>query len=205
MAISRDATSSIDYGAGSSWTHVCAANATLLVMGIRSETGGTPTATYNGVAMTRQFVVLSGGMNYALFYLKNPSSGSNTIAVTNSDSIGGGAISYIGVDTSVTVPNASNSASDSAGASLSVTTTIDKCWSVFFVGDRSGTNPSNGTNTTRQVSPAGGASLAIFDSNGPITPAGSFNQTATISGSDEAVMQFAFAPTPTKNRMFMVF
>lgn len=85
-----------------SWSHTCASDANLLVMSSAIHTGGSGRAitsiTYGGVAMTAAKVVDT----CEIWYLVNPSSGANTLAITWSGSptyLSASAVSFKGADT----------------------------------------------------------------------------------------------------------
>lgn len=62
------------------WSHTCATG-TVLFVGVSCSNSGT-SVTYNGVAMTQIFTTgLFLGV-FSIFYLSNPSSGTNTVAVS---------------------------------------------------------------------------------------------------------------------------
>lgn len=191
MAIAYDATSNNSSSSSTNvtWSHTCTgSNRGLFLFVIAS--GGTPTATYNGVSMTLQ-TSNAGTMGYS-FFLENPASGSNTVSISASSGIlGGVATSYTGVlqASAVDVKNFSNV--NATTIALSLTSTVDNCW--FVAGGSSPTTGmSAGANTTQRANPSftGGIPVAIFacDSNGPKALAGSLTLNMNTSNASNTQM-----------------
>lgn len=153
----------------------------------------TPTGvTLNGVAMTK---IQTGGNKAgtsfeSMWYLVNPSTGTQTLAVTG----GGGTTgalwsSYSGA--SVTgVPDSSTDYSSVSGATKTISTTVvaANSWLVLTTADNTG-NASAGSGTTQRAYNTSWA-LGIYDSNGTvgtgsqslqITRGSAFNIYATIA------------------------
>jgi hypothetical protein len=127
-------------GSPISWTHICAASATLLLVGVSYDdfTFSTVTlsATYNGVAMTSLGAVNSNNNTAGfiqLFALASPSTGSNTVTVTRtSGSVAGmlgGSMSYTG---STGVPTATTAAGSSTTPSITVTSNVGDMAAAFM-------------------------------------------------------------------------
>ena len=132
MAVAFDAvgTPASQVGVGTSpitWTHVCAATATELLVAVSVDSAAdaslTVTATYNSVSMSSVLRWQSGGSGHnvgflQVFRLQNPSSGSHTVSVAvggtgSIDWLNGGSLSFTG---SATIGTAAHN--DSAGASV---------------------------------------------------------------------------------------
>ncbi len=192
MTIAFDAASGA--GDGSNTTsrtvsHTCTGSDRALVLGVQS--GATPPsdiitgATYNGVSMTlvAKLVTNSSHPVY-LFYLSNPASGTHDIVVSASGSqtILMAAASYTGVNQSGQ-PEAFNSltAQTSASVTVAVTTVTDNAWTVLVAGDSAGTVGAGTGSTKRAGDGLAGDLTAVFDSNGPISPAASNSMTATAA------------------------
>lgn len=138
-AIAHDADSHTDGGTSATfnWSHTCTgSNLVLMVFVGIIDTGLHPTVsgiTYNGVALTHVVASNNYGTssNYAdYWYIKNPTTGANSIAVTLSSApniqVFGGGISLTGVDQTNPIDafNTSNSAGGNCpGACPSVTVT----------------------------------------------------------------------------------
>ena len=174
-AIAFDAAATLNYGGGTTFSHTCAAGATLLIVQTRCDAASVTAVTYNAVAMTQIATVNNGG-TYQLWYLVNPTSGANTIAITGTGNVGGCSTSYKGTATTG-VPDAFNS--NAASLTLSVTSIADRCWAVFAAEDRSGALPAASTNFTIRASPSAATSMVLGDSNQVITPPGVFTMVAT--------------------------
>ncbi len=177
-------------GVTSSWTYaftVSSASDRLLVVGISGDViGGADditSVTYNGVSMTFSNKTQdngSGRFQY-LYYLLNPATGTNNVVITAATShyLISGAALYSGVQG---VDNAGTNSTSSVGNTLtsSLTTNVNNCWTILFE-----------TSYNGNAAPVAGAGLVLrnfdaifgvwglFDSNGAITPAQSYNMTTT--------------------------
>lgn len=193
-AIQLDATS---YNSGTStsvtWGHTCTGTDRILFVGF--ATGGSPTSvTYNGTSMTLVASNTTGQDTY-LYMLVNPDTGSNTIAVNLSGSswVYAAAASYTGVEQS----NQPDGIDDSygAGATLTstVTTTDDNCWGVLV--NRSASSGIATANSGCGLRVPFPGYVQLFDSVGPITPAGSTSFVTNTSGAGVATHAMAtFSP-----------
>lgn len=178
-----------------SWSHSVTASGenTILVVGISlwDPTGanrGVTTVTYNSVTMT-QLRSDDNGSNIesSIWYLVNPSTGSNTVAVTldgtNNRAVGG-ATSYTGVDQGSSVDaQAGGTVSANPSTNLLVTTVADNAWVVDVVTSSLGTNNviTVGAGQTQRWNVTVGTTRASGGSTeGPKTPAG--NVTMSWSG-----------------------
>ena len=154
----------------------------VLVVGVGqgSPDGDTVTdVTWNGGSQTISQVakrLTPGGEEIYLYYLQNPTPATSTVTIS-----GTGAnnhyllmVTYSGVKTSGQ-PSATSSAATLGGSLTDTITTVDNnSWTVLFGGVQTGT-PAAGTGLTRlQLGDFG--FLALFDSNGPVTPAGAYGQ-----------------------------
>src|SRR5258708_6580826 len=129
MAIAFDAESSGGVNVAS-WSHtVTGTNPGLVVFTEGDASDNTPSITYGGIGMNivTKLAINADRWQYA-FYLLNPKTGSNTVAVSGSTFTTGLALSYtgvfkIGVDNFVTNTAAS-------GSSLSATLNVidSNCW-----------------------------------------------------------------------------
>ena len=158
--------------------------------------------TYNSVAMTLGAKKQVTGARWTyVYYLLNPASGANTLAITQT---GGnflvvGAADYTGVKQSGQPDaTATNDTGGSHATSLttSVTTVADKSWAIMC--DQGPDKQATaGTGATRRAVDAAFADWAIFDSNGAITPAGSYSMTAlTTDGSSQIMGQVIVSFSP---------
>lgn len=191
MAIAYDATSNNSSSSSTNvtWSHTCTGSDRFLYLFVFA-TGGTPSATYNGVSMTLE-TSNSGTAGYS-FSLMNPASGANTVSISASSGIlGGVATSYTGVaqSSAVDVKNFTNV--NATTIALSLTSTVDNCWFIAG-GSAPTTGMSAGTNTTQRANPSftGGTPTALFacDSNGPKTPAGSLTLNMNTSNASNTQM-----------------
>jgi len=134
--------------------------------------------TYNGVAMTqlrKQDFTTSDNSWHYIYGLLDPATGTNDIVISTDTSVIllARAVSYVGVDTDQTLPDASNSDTGTSVGSLStsITTIADNCW-IFAGGYGNQTGGVDaGTNLTLRVTGTD-TSYSAFDTNSSITPAG---------------------------------
>src|SRR5262245_11888652 len=181
-------------GAVSTWTHTCTGtNRVLIVAGMDGGTAGPSAVTYNGVALTiRASFKPTGGDRFIwLATLQDPPTGAHAVVVTPNADCYAHSISYTGA-TVGTYGQATVS-----GTSLAVSLAHqDQAWLVALarVG---GTTMTGGVNATVRRSSTSGvpATLAIFDSNGPLTGAGTDAIGFTCSASD-AMGEIAVALAP---------
>ncbi len=111
-----------------SWSHTCTGNERLLIVGLSVGFGTTLTVagvTYNSVSMTSAGRVQSNNQNdgyVELFYLVNPTVGTNTVQVTadSAKDLIGGSVSFIGVDQTTPVSNTATAFGSSAAPSVNV-------------------------------------------------------------------------------------
>jgi hypothetical protein len=178
---------------GMTYSYVCGSgsNRLLVVNATGDVTSDIVTGvTYGGVSMSLVGKHYGGGGGdrwQYMFELLNPASGANNIVISASgtcDRIMSVAADYSGAKQSGQ-PDASitnGSAGGSGTLTTSVTTVADGDWVVLcetgFNVDQS--PPGVGAGSTLRVTGSFG-SLAIFDSNGPVTPAGSYSMTTLRS------------------------
>ena len=180
MAVAFDASSQAS-SSGSvnslTWAHTCTGTDRILIV-LFGENTGTPsqsTVTYDGVSMTAFSTVSSPFANNKIgWYLINPASGANNIVATRTTTstavIRGVAASYTGAKQSgqPDAQNTFNVASSTSG-SAAITPVADNCWHIVTYNNDSSSTVSAGASTTRRQANTGDASMAILDSNAPIT------------------------------------
>jgi hypothetical protein len=137
--------------------------------------------TWNGSAMTKLATLTnaqsSNGRYSYFFYILSAATGTHNIvcSASSADAFGITAASYSGVS-NTGQPDASTTNSSSAQANLttSVTTVADNSWTILaeFAYD-GGSTPTAGAGSTRRAVNSSFGTTGLFDSNGPITPAGS--------------------------------
>lgn len=189
--IARDGTSSASaLSGGTNFTipHTCAGTNRLLVVGIFGKAITTDiltSVTYNGATMTRFNAQINvGGHSMWVYYLLNPSTGANNIAITTSSDPGSGggggglyavAGSYTGVFQGGFPENSfisANPSSSAAAFSTGVAPTNPYEWGIIFLaGDK---NPlslqaasGNGSVT---VIPVATTYIFLADTDGTISP-----------------------------------
>lgn len=213
MAIAFDAVVNASYGGSATltktWSHTCTGSDRFLFVNILN--GGTTDlvtgVTYNGVDMTR-IAGQAGDFYHSMYGLANPASGANDIVVTcsSSNNIIPNSISYTGVN-QTGQPNvfAYNNNTSSTSITSSITTITDNSWLMMFMRKNTGGSATAGAGTTSRVNDTT-YGLHTFDSNAPITPAGSASLIANHSTSSKWTIIVAFAPVgaaPASNKGFL--
>src|SRR3990167_1553579 len=134
MAIAFDAATNDQVQGGSStlnFSHTCTGSNRFLVVACWWGSGAnTITATYNSVSMT----AFGTTDNLKFFYLINPASGANTLAVTHSAAVWCCSASYTGVHQTTYLNGSTNQVGGSGATETNaVTTTIDNSWVIAGV------------------------------------------------------------------------
>lgn len=205
MAIARDANSN---GRASATTvtvaHTCTGSNLALFTYVYSEDATDDiTVTYNGVSMTNllsDHFVADGTWHY-IFGLLAPATGTNNIVVTSGASAtnfkSASSESYTGVKQSG-LPDSSPAGTNSAAANaltITFTTVANNSW--VFLGAE-GAVQTAGTGLSQIRFDTTGASLGIYDNNtnGAITPAGSYTATVNYTGNGHVnLLGVSFAPS----------
>ncbi|NTW31404.1 MAG: hypothetical protein HGB12_02025 [Bacteroidetes bacterium] len=202
-AIAFDASSTFGESQTSSATfsHTCSgANRILFVGGwVRGVSNFVTSITYNGIPMTQignQIDVLNNGGYHDkvfLFYLINPTSGTNNIIVTYTSTNWQcvSAVSYTGAKQSLQPDNFANNGPTSTNSlTTTLSTVADNCWTILAgLSDNGNTSAGAGTTLRKTASNA-----AIFDSNGPITPNGSTSLIFSAASENKVAVMASFAP-----------
>lgn len=180
-----------------SHSHTCTgSNGILFAVGYSNSTSGTLTATYNSVAMS-SIVTASNGIKITLFYLVNPATGANTLAV-NWDGAATvlrvASASYTGA-AQTGQPDSSTSGTDATSPfRISTTTVADNSWTIAAFGDNGGSALTVEAGTTNRAG-SGTSTLVLGDSNAAKTPAGSVELGCTGTSGGVQVIA-SFSPTP---------
>jgi hypothetical protein len=167
----------------------------MLFVGVRVTSTATPTVTYAGASMT---LVKSATFNFGadvnyLFALVAPATGANNVVVTVGTSSGlvSSAVSYTGVFQSTTMDNSTSNNTTGSTATVTLTTIANNCWTVAFTGASNSSTITAGAGSTLRSNT--GQVAAMFDSNGPKTPAGSTSMTVNIGVStSQATLMVSF-------------
>ena len=189
-----------DSGTSVSTAMTLGASADILIAGIiGSANGGADdftSVTFNGVAMTlgakRAASTAVNRYIYA-YYLINPGTGSSYNLVANrttSDFIYLCGASYSGAKATGQPDATATADSNSATASFasSVTSVSDGCWRITIAGGYDGNNaPAAGSGLTRRGYDTVYGTGGIFDSGGPVSPAGAYSGTTTYPGSSNSI------------------
>ena len=191
-----------------SWTHVCASNATLLLVSISSDNDtGVPTVavTYNGVSMTAipsgtaQTGTTTTDRSIFTFYLVNPAVGSHSVAftltgTTSGTGVVGGSVSFLGSDTTTPLGTAVNN--QGSASTASVTTTGSTANDLVFstVSSASTSAPTAGTGITSQFNLVSGTNL--YGVGGTQTGGASVVSTWTTGAVKHAMVGVAVRAAP---------
>ena len=202
MAIAYDAVSSGGgVGAGDkTWSHTVTGSNTILVVGVTSYNGDSPTVTYNGVSMT-QAIARNGSnsLGSRIFYLVNPTTGTNTVSISSIyGAVTGTATSYTGAGGIGATANQLPSAGTNP-QTLAVTTTVNNSWLVGTTVAGSIITFAAGTGTTLRaqlVNSGGSYGQNLFDSNGAKTPTGSYSLQSTGDSGGVNIIQEVMEITP---------
>lgn len=121
MAITADSIGTAQSSTSStslSFSHTCAAGATLFVSVAQRDAGNISAATYNSVAMTKAVTSAEASdFECSVYYLLSPATGANTVAFTTSATsrwIAAVAISFLGVDQATPIDDTDTSGLDTA-------------------------------------------------------------------------------------------
>lgn len=204
MSITFDSSShnSTASGTSISSTHTCTGT-NLVLFAMVYQSGDTPvgsffSATYNGVSMTKidDAFINDANINMALFYLLNPTTGSNTLtgiyasSATKLQVVGA---SYSNVKQSGVPDTFSDSGGSSTGTSMtgSVTTIADNCWVIMAGGSQQGGLAASTGSTLRDAT---NGNSGLFDNNASKTPPGSVSMSLTNTSGNKGYIIASFAP-----------
>lgn len=155
MAVAFDAQSSGSVNPATTLTvaHTCTGSNRVLLVGLSTNntTDIVTGVTYAGVSMTKLKTQVVQGLYYSyLFYLQNPSSGTNNIVATASSSSLMGAISasFTGADQVSTPDSSASGTTTGAGTTVSATTTVVAANSMLFGHCRASNGLGADTGTT---------------------------------------------------------
>lgn len=180
-AISFDAAS--DSAGSASWNHTTSGSNRYLVVWILGNSTDTVTGvTYNGVSMTRLVAAIDSADRWTYLYgLANPTIGTNSISV--SGGIGYAiATSYDGVAQTGQPDATGHAFSVPFPITLTFSTMANNSWVIYgcYAEDASSISASTGTTLRRILSIDN--RMGMFDSGGPVTPAGSYSGSITGTG-----------------------
>jgi hypothetical protein len=135
---------------------------------------------YNSVSATLVRKIQDGASRWSYMYiLANPATGTNTLNVTTSSSVGLGAIvgTYTGCETSGIPDSSAQGGNSGTNWTMTTTTVADNSWLVGVWGGANTPTPSTGT-TQRKYQGGAADQMYFYDSDSEKTPAGSH----TLSG-----------------------
>lgn len=181
------------------WSHTVSGAETLIFVGVilKIPLGGSISGvTYNGTSMTLidtmdgSNIVSNSGFRNSIYYLTNPTTGSNTVSVSftgTSASAAGGSISLTGVHQTNPLDNHNCNADTTGDATVSITPVNNRTWALDNVDIFSGT-PTAGSAQTARWNNAFNSGSTI----GPIRPpaATPFSWTGLTTGWVDCVATF---------------
>ena len=181
-----------------SYSHTCTGSNLILFVGINLFNPGSDLVTgvtYGGVALTQLTKQNAQGSEVYLYYLIAPTTGANNIVISTSSSVDIRSISasYTGVIQITSIDNSTVNNANASTITTSLTTINNNCWMISFIADSTARIPSAGTGVTSRNTNADVSNLG--DSNGNITPAGSYSMTWNDTGTAGLnVVQASFIP-----------
>lgn len=203
LAIAHDAdsnsgiqTSSTSYN----WSHTCTGSNLCLVTGfaIRPTPVVVSTLTYNSNTLTKIRADNNPNRNSELWYILNPSTGANSIAVTLSGATptntDGHAVSLSGV-LALDANNGANAASGTT-ASVNVTTVAANSWivDILCTGQDDGVATPGGSQTLASKVTNTGAHTGAQSYQGPVVSPGSTAMTWTVTNNNWCISAASFSP-----------
>jgi len=210
MALAVDSTSEgYDNSSGSSltWAHTCTGSDRLLVVVISESRAITPTATYNGDAMTLAVSKTNGNSRSYIFYLINPDSGSAyNIVISLGATITyrqAAAVSFTGAHQTLVLGETNTKSGTAQNKTIDITTTSDDSVLIEGIGDLGSTMTTSSGQT--QILPIAAPGVNRVGSYELVGNAGDYTQTwdATLSaGYAYVVAEFrdtAYTPTSIKS------
>lgn len=191
MAIAHDATAEgyrhNSAGTTTEWSHTCTGTDRFLYVHISTYKAGggdiVTGVTYNGTAMTEltPSQTPQTEIEHYVFYLANPSSGTNTVIVSHSSNnyTWGLSSSYTGVDQTTPIDSNSGGGTGTLGTTITATTTVvaSNCWTVSCCVMTNGVTGTTDTLRIRTTAP--NTWQQIVDSNGIV---GTGSQSLNHSG-----------------------
>lgn len=204
MAIAFDTKTAFTFNAAATnitYSHTVTGSDTILWVGVSILATATIGAvTYNGTSMT-QFgggSVGTAAIKDYLFYLIAPTTGTNTVSVSQNTStqITSCSASYTGV-AQTGQPDATSlgGPTTTASYSQSVTSVADNCFAILYGNASSGSAITAGTNTTVRNQPeVSFCGAYMVDSAAAQTPAGTFTLAFTSASQSVAGCMASFKP-----------
>lgn len=208
MAIGFDTVSESFVEAGfnnTTTSHTVTGSNTIFFGGIwNGNTSGLTTVTYNGSSMTLVNSINGnpGGTTY-MYYIVNPTTGTNTFSVTRSSTVGRLFIfgaSYTGaaqtgqVDSSNTATN-----TGSSGHTVSTTVVAPNCWLVGVMIMDGANSLAAGSGTTMREKDTRFGQAGWFDSNGTVGTGSQGLSTTAIGANAYGDVVASFLPVATQN------
>lgn len=188
---SASATFALTVGAGSD---------RVLFVGFTANKSSIPaisSVTYAGVSMTAsafspQALPSDTTVQVYLYYLLNPTSGSNNVVITfgsSLDEINSNAVAYSGVGG---VEEAAHINGTGTSATVTTVTTADLSWIVGVFRNNNNGDGSAGAGTTKRSFVSG--QNGFYDSGGPLSPTGSYSIISTFGSAQYGALGMTMTP-----------
>lgn len=196
---------SIQTTSTASWSHTIGSGTDLALLVWIATSPSTDTVsavTFNGVGMTRVADYNGTGqpsLRIYLYFLASPAIGTHNITITTTAGgfVSGGA-SYAGVHQAIPTITATSDNLVVPGftdAPTTLTTLVNNSWTAMMSTDTANAMMFAGTGTTARETT--NQFISFFDSNAPITPAGSSTLNVQAGGTDSfTALMVALSPGP---------
>lgn len=178
MAIAFDAAASSSNSGGITssltYTHVCTGANLVLVVGVQADSSVDPTGvTYNGISMVKANSSAVSGLLSSIWYLVNPTIGTNSVVVTFAAAhwMVSGSMSFTGCNTSSPLDNSAVNNGSSSTPSTSITT--NNAGSVLIDSLFNNNNPTSTANSPQT------SEYNIFNTSDGFRGMGSWKLTTT--------------------------
>lgn len=173
-----------------------------LALSNNSSTVTISSVTCNGVAMTLiDSQAAQANLIGYLYSLQNPTSGNIVVTASGNTNLALVAATYGGVKQTVTMDATTKGGGDTGSSHTgTLTTVLDNCWTVM-ASLAAGAPQTAGTGATERDEQT---YIALYDSNGVVTPPGSKSMTVSFNATDSrAYVMASFAPyTETSKALF---
>jgi hypothetical protein len=179
------------------FSHTCTGANRILFVAIGAPVGDVVSGvTYAGVSMTLVNKAVENTRYVYMYYLIAPATSANNVVVScgsTADSLGATAVSYTGTKQTGQPDNSTIAGGISTSRTTTLTTVANNCWAIIC--GRCDNAVTAGTNVTKRGDAGDSTFYIVGDSNGAISPAGSYGQTITWAGSaDNAYVMASFSP-----------
>lgn len=191
-----------------SWSHTTSGTNRLLVISAMAwqDVAGTGTVsgvTYNGAALTKANATTGGAMRAEVWYIKNPTIGTNTVVVTytgNTDARKASGVSFTNADQTSPLDASNVASGTSSPITLNLTTTTDNATIVDAATNFTTTALTIGAGQVSVRNDVTGSTGFAASYKGPASPATSYPMSWTKAGTDDwAIVAASFKPNTSSD------